>query len=131
MATTDGGENKTVGCGGLLLIPFSTVAIGARLLVGLGGANGAKLGPYRAVARRDDQPRPLTPAGARILGAMFLFWTLLLPGALAARAVMLNWDNPSAHVVTAGVVWVVMFVGHVIAMKLFQVVEPRLPHDDA
>jgi hypothetical protein len=131
MATTDGGENKTVGCGGLLLIPFSTVAIGARLLVLPGGSNRQKLGPYRAMVRREDQPRPLTPAAARMVGTLFLFWTLLLPGALFARAVMLTGTEPAALVVTAGMIWIVMFVGHLISMKLFQVIEPRLPHDDA
>lgn len=125
------GEGKTVGCGGLLLIPLSTVVIGARLLVGPGPARGQRLGPYRAMARAEGGVRPLTSRSMRLVGAMFLFWTLLLPGMLAVRAVMVYWTMPIGLVLSVGLIWTSMFVGHLIGMKLFQVIEPRLPHENA
>jgi hypothetical protein len=131
MATKDGDAARTVGCGGLLLIPFSTVTVGAELLIAPDRAKRHQLGPYRAMVRGDDQPRPLTPRSMRILGAMLLFWTLLLPAALAVRAIQVYWTIPIGLVASVGLVWLAMFVGHLISMKLFAVIEPRLPHDVA
>lgn len=124
-------EVQTVGCGGLLLIPFSTIAVGVRLLFAPGAAKGQRLGPYRAMASADDRARPLTAGSLRIVGAMFLFWTLLLPGVLAARSVMAFWTAPGTLVPSVGFTWVTMLIGHLISMKLFQVMEPRLPHERA
>jgi hypothetical protein len=129
VATKDGNEVTNVGCGGLLLIPISTVVVAAKLLVVPRPAKGHPLGPYRRVARADDEARPLTSRSLRIVGAMFLFWTVLVPAMLAARAVMLFWTMPIALVPSVGSIWIAMFVGHLISMKLFQLLEPRLPHE--
>lgn len=130
MTAKDGAPVVTVGCGGLLLLPLSTVALGSRLLVAPPGREERqKLGPYRVPARGDDDPRPLTAGSMRVAGALFLFWTLLLPGAAAARAVMIWWETPLALIPAAGVMWLGMLAGHLISVKLFRVIEPRLPHD--
>jgi hypothetical protein len=131
MAMQGGKEVENIGCGGMLMVPLSTVAVGAELLFVPGRARKPTPGPYRAMGRTDDHPRPLTQGSMRLLGAMFLCWTLLLPGLLAARAIQIYWTMPIGLVASVGLVWLAMFVGHLIACKLFQVIEPRLPHEGA
>lgn len=125
------GQQETVGCGGLLLIPFLTLKTGAELLFFASGSQQDEdPGPYRSAARKEGDPRPLTPAGARILGAMFLFWTLVLPGAFVGGAAVIYGASAAAIVPSVGLAWVVMFIGHLVSMAMFAALEPRLPHQE-
>lgn len=123
-------EQKTTGCGGLLLIPLSTVAVGVQLLVFRRTSRGKRIEPYRSAAREEGEARPLKPLGMRVMGLIFLFWTLLLPGAVVARGAMVYRGNPVPLVLTAGLGWVAMFIGHLVSVKIFRVLEPRLPHEE-
>lgn len=119
---------RKVGCAGLLWVPFPTIRFGAFLLATGGGGTTARLGPYRQAASPEGAPVPLTPTGNRIIGAVLLLFTLVLPGAVAARAVYVYWPDPVGLAIMATIVWVLMMVGHLLAIKVFGVLEPRLPH---
>jgi hypothetical protein len=123
--------SKQVGCLGGLAIPLLTIALAAKLLFAPASAALASGGPYRTPPPDETTPRPLTPAATRFVGAMLLSCTLLPSLLLATRAIYVYRDSPAGLALMAPVAWVVMFIGHLVSMKLLAWLLPRLPRHDA
>lgn len=118
----DDRSHRTVGCLGLIAIPIQTVLLGVPLLIR------GRVPPARGpLPTAPPELRPLTRSGNRILGGVLLFWTAFLPAGLAAAVIRSYHDNPAGLIFGGALVWVAMFVGHLIAMFIWRRIDPLLP----
>jgi hypothetical protein len=118
----DDPSRPTIGCLGLIAVPLRTSRLGVLLLVR--GERPSAGGPW---PKAPPEVQPLSPWGHRCAGALLAFWTMLLPGALAVAVIRAYHDRPAGLILGAGLVWVAMFVGHLMALFTWQRVEPHLP----
>jgi hypothetical protein len=108
---------------GLLVVPLRTAYVGLVLLL-FGGGDAPPL--VGAAETPSGAPRPFTPGVSRAIGAAFLALTLGPPAIWLARTATLHPLGPwvFAQAIPA---WLLSFGGHLVAVKLFERAEPKLP----